>query len=101
MARRRLEAGAATRGDLDRLVRDALQDEQQLHDARRRASLARSALAVAVGVPVKVLAGLQLGWGQADEPPAGEAPLPAAAPDEGPLSPPHLPRAGGAFRPGA
>src|SRR5204862_7453866 len=39
MARRRLEAGAASRGDLDRLVRDALQDEQQLHDARRRASL--------------------------------------------------------------
>ena len=38
MARRRLEVGAATRGDLDRLVRDALQDEQQLHDARRRAS---------------------------------------------------------------
>ena len=73
MARRRLEAGAATRGDLDRLVRDALQDEQQLHDARRRASLARSALAVAVGVPVKVLAGLKLGWEQLDDPPAVDA----------------------------
>jgi len=73
MARRRLEVGAATRGDLDRLVRDALQDEQQLHDARRRASLARSALAVAVGVPVKVLAGLKLGWEQLDDPPAVDA----------------------------
>ena len=73
MARRRLEVGAASRGDLDRLVRDALQDEQQLHDARRRASLARSALAVAVGVPVKVLAGLKLGWEQLDDPPAVDA----------------------------
>ena len=73
MARRRLEVGAASRGDLDRLVRDALQDEQQLHDARRRASLARSALAVAVGVPVKVLAGLKLGWEQLDDPRAVDA----------------------------
>jgi len=82
MARRRLEVGAATRGDLDRLVRDALQDEQQLHDARRRASLARSALAVAVGVPVKVLAGLQLGWEQLDDPPAVDALLLERARDE-------------------
>src|SRR5207247_8686123 len=52
MARRRLEAGAATRGDLDRPVRDALQDEQQLHDARRRASPARSAPAGTGGGPV-------------------------------------------------
>src|SRR2546430_7119112 len=43
------------------------------HDARRRASLARSALAVAVGVPVKVLAGLKLGWEQLDDPPAVDA----------------------------
>jgi outer membrane protein, heavy metal efflux system len=69
MARRRLEAGAASRGDLDRLVRDALQDEQQLHDARRRASLARGALAVAVGVPVTALESLRLGWEQLDDPP--------------------------------
>src|SRR5256885_7571717 len=97
MARRRLEVGAATRGDLDRLVRDALQDEQQLHDARRRASLARSALAVAVGVPGKVLAGPPPGWGEVDEPPAGEAPPLPRAPPEGVLAraPPH--RAGGAF----
>jgi CRISPR system Cascade subunit CasA len=74
MARQRLEAGAATRGDLDRLVRDALQDEQQLHDARRRASLARSALAVTVGVPVTALESLKLGWQQLDDPPGVDAP---------------------------
>src|SRR5205823_5934716 len=79
---RRLEAGAATRGDLDRLVRDALQDEQQLHDARRRASLARSALAVAVGVPVKVLESLKVGWEQLDDPPAFDAPLLERARDD-------------------
>ena len=73
MARQRLEAGAATRGDLDRLVRDALQDEQQLHDARRRASLARSALAVTVGVPVTALESLMLGWQQLDDPPGVDA----------------------------
>jgi outer membrane protein TolC len=75
MARRRLEAGAASRGDLDRLVRDALQDEQQLHDARRRASLARSALAVTVGVPVAALASLRLGWEQLDDPAEVDATL--------------------------
>ena len=79
MARRRLEAGAASRGDLDRLVRDALQDEQQLHDARRRASLARSALAVAVGVPVSALESLRLGWEQLDDPPEVDPALLARA----------------------
>ncbi|HEY0767217.1 MAG TPA: TolC family protein [Steroidobacteraceae bacterium] len=73
MARRRLEAGAASRGDLDRLVRDALQDEQQLHDARRRASLARSALALTVGVPVSALQSLNLQWEQLDDPPEVDA----------------------------
>jgi outer membrane protein TolC len=82
MSRRRLEAGAATRGDLDRLVRDALQDEQQLHDARRRASLARSALAVAVGVPVKALESLKLGWEQLADPPAFDAALLERARDD-------------------
>jgi cobalt-zinc-cadmium efflux system outer membrane protein len=73
MARRRLEAGAAARGDLDRLVGDALQDEQQLHDARRRVSLARSALAGAVGVPVAALEGITFSWEQLDNPPPLEA----------------------------
>jgi len=82
MARRRLEAGAASRGDLDRLVRDALQDEQQLHDARRRASLARSALAVTVGVPVSALEGLRLAWEQLDDPPEVDATLLKRARDD-------------------
>ncbi len=82
MSRRRLEAGAAARGDLDRLVRDALQDEQQLHDARRRASLARSALAVTVGVPVKALESLKLGWEHLDDPPAFDALLLERARDD-------------------
>src|SRR2546423_8508037 len=82
MSRRRLEAGAAARGDLDRLVRDALQDEQQLHDARRRASLARSALAVAGGVPVAGLESLKGGWEQLDDPPAFDALLLERARDD-------------------
>jgi outer membrane protein, heavy metal efflux system len=73
MARRRLEAGAASRGDLDRLVGDALQDEQQLHDARRRVSLARSALAGALGVPVTALAGQTLAWEHLEDPPEIDA----------------------------
>jgi outer membrane protein TolC len=73
MARRRLEAGEASRGDLDRLVADALQDEQQLHDARRRASLARSALAQAIGVPVAALEGLRFSWAGLEEPPEVDA----------------------------
>ena len=69
MARHRLEAGAASRGDLDRLVADALADEQQLHDARRRASQARSTLAGAIGVPVAALADVKLAWERLDDPP--------------------------------
>ncbi|TLY85595.1 MAG: TolC family protein [Gammaproteobacteria bacterium] len=63
-------------------VRDALQDEQQLHDARRRASLARSALAVTVGVPVKALESLKLGWEHLDDPPAFDALLLERARDD-------------------
>jgi len=69
MASRRLQLGAAARGDLDRLVGDAVLDEQRLHDARRRASAARSALAAAIGVPVAALGSLQLDWERLDNPP--------------------------------
>jgi cobalt-zinc-cadmium efflux system outer membrane protein len=68
MARHRLEAGAASHGDLDRLVADAVADEQRLHDARRRLSAARSALAATIGVPVAAVDSLPLGWDSLDEP---------------------------------
>ena len=68
MARRRLEAGASSRGDLDRLVADALADEQRLHDARRRLSVARSTLGAAIGVPVAAVESLPLGWEHLEEP---------------------------------
>ncbi|HVW70861.1 MAG TPA: TolC family protein [Steroidobacteraceae bacterium] len=68
MARRRLEAGAASRGDLDRLVADAVADEQRLHDARRRLSAARSALAATVGVPVTAVESIRLSWDGIDQP---------------------------------
>jgi outer membrane protein TolC len=68
MARRRLEAGAAARGDLDRLVGDAVADEQRLHDARRRASGARSALAATIGVPLAAVDSIQLTWDRLDDP---------------------------------
>ncbi len=67
MARHRLEAGAATHGDLDRLVADAVADEQRLHDARRRVSAARSALATTVGVPVAALDSIPLTWEHLEE----------------------------------
>ena len=69
MARRQLELGAATRGDVDRIVSDALLDEQKLNDSRRRASAARSAAAAAIGVPVAALEHVQLSWDQLDNPP--------------------------------
>lgn len=68
MARRRLEAGAASRGDLDRLVSDALADEERLHEARRRVSAARSELASRIGVPVVALERLSLSWERLEEP---------------------------------
>ncbi len=67
MARNRLEAGAASRGDLDRLVADAITDEQRLHDARRRVSAARSALASTIGIPVAALDSLSLSWDRIEE----------------------------------
>jgi len=70
MARRQLELGASARGDLDRLVGDALSDEQKLSDARRRASAARSALASAIGIPVHTLDALRLSWPGLEDPPA-------------------------------
>ncbi len=82
MARRRVEAGAAARPDLDRLVRDALQDEQQLHQARQRASRARSALAGALGVPVGALGELDLAWERLDDPPDVAATLLRSAREE-------------------
>jgi outer membrane protein TolC len=82
MARRRLEAGATTRADLDRLVADALLDEQQLHDARRRASLARSALAAVIGVPVSALESMKLEWADLDNPAPPDGALLASARDE-------------------
>ena len=68
MARHRLEAGAASHGDLDRLVADAVADEQRLHDARRRVSAARSALAATIGVPVAALDSIPLAWDRLEEP---------------------------------
>jgi outer membrane protein TolC len=68
MARRRLELGAATRGDVDRLVGDAVLDEQRLYDARRRSSAARSALASTLGVPVAALDNVELTWNGIDSP---------------------------------
>jgi cobalt-zinc-cadmium efflux system outer membrane protein len=68
MARNRLEAGAASRGDLDRLVADAVADEQRLHDARRRHSAAQSALAATIGVPVAALDSIPLVWDRLLEP---------------------------------
>jgi CRISPR system Cascade subunit CasA len=67
MARRRLDAGAASHGDLDRLVADAVADEQRLHDARRRLSGARSALAATIGVPSVAVSSLALEWDRLDE----------------------------------
>ncbi len=69
MARRQLEVGAAARGDVDRLVSDALLDEQKLNDARRRSSAARSSLASALGVPVAALEPVHLVWDHLDDPP--------------------------------
>ena len=68
MARRRLEAGAASHGDLDRLVADSVADEQRLHDVRRRVSAARSALAAAIGVPVAAVESIPLTWDRLEEP---------------------------------
>jgi outer membrane protein TolC len=73
MARRRLDEGAASRGDLDRIVSDALLDEQLLHDTRRRASLARSALAGALGIAVAALEGAKLTWEHLEDPPEVDA----------------------------
>jgi outer membrane protein TolC len=70
MARNRLEAGAASHGDLDRLVADAIADEQRLHEARRRGSAARSALASTIGVPVAALESVSFSWDGLDEPQA-------------------------------
>jgi outer membrane protein, heavy metal efflux system len=67
MARRRLDAGAVSHGDLDRLVADAVADEQRLHDARRRLSAARSALAATIGVPSVAVSSLALKWDHLDE----------------------------------
>lgn len=67
MARRRLDAGAASHGDLDRLVADAVADEQRLHDARRRLSAARSALATTIGVPSVAVSSLPLEWDRLDD----------------------------------
>ena len=69
MARRQLEVGAAARGEVDRLVRDALLDEQKLNEAHSRASAAESDLAAAVGVPVRSLQAVHLGWPDLDDPP--------------------------------
>jgi outer membrane protein, heavy metal efflux system len=68
MAGHRLEAGAASHGDLDRLVADAVADEQRLHDARRRVSAARGALAATIGVPVAALDSIPLAWEGLEEP---------------------------------
>jgi outer membrane protein, heavy metal efflux system len=68
MARRRLQAGEASHGDLDRLVADAVADEQRLHDARRRLSAARSTLAQTLGVPVAALDSISLAWDGLEEP---------------------------------
>ena len=67
MARRRLDAGAASHGDLDRLVADAVADEQRLHDARRRLSAARSTLATTIGVPSVAVSSLPLQWDRLDD----------------------------------
>ncbi len=69
MARRELEVGAAARGGMDRLVSDALLDEQQLYAARRRGSAAQSALAAAIGVPVQALEAVHLSWAALEDPP--------------------------------
>lgn len=82
MARRRLEAGASSRGDLDRLVADALADEQRLHDAHRRLSAARSALGTTIGVPVAAVESLPLSWDHLDEPQEVEQSLLARWRDE-------------------
>jgi outer membrane protein, heavy metal efflux system len=68
MARRQLELGAVGRGEVDRLVSDALLDEQKLNDSRRHASAARSAVAAAVGVPVEALEKIRLSWSDLDTP---------------------------------
>lgn len=68
MARRRLAAGAASRGDLDRLVADAVSDEQRLHDARRRMSAAQSAVAATIGVPVKSVESIGVRWDDIERP---------------------------------
>jgi outer membrane protein, heavy metal efflux system len=68
MAQRRLDAGAASHGDLDRLVSDAVADEQRLHEARRRLSAARSALAATIGVPAAGVSSLALKWDRLDQP---------------------------------
>jgi outer membrane protein, heavy metal efflux system len=68
MARRRLDAGAASHGEFDRLVADAVADEQRLHDARRRLSAARSALAATLGVPAVAVSSLPLKWDRLDNP---------------------------------
>lgn len=67
MARRRLDAGAASHGELDRLVADAVANEERLHDARRRLSAARSALAASIGVPSVAVSSLALKWDHLDE----------------------------------
>ncbi len=67
MARHRLDAGAATTATSIVSSRRAA-DEQRLHDARRRASLARSALAGTLGVPVAALEGAQAHWDQLEDP---------------------------------
>jgi len=69
MARRQLELGAVGRGEVDRIVNDALLDEQKLYDSQRHASAARSAVAAAVGVPVEALEKVRLSWPDLDTPP--------------------------------
>jgi len=68
MACHRVELGAASHSDLDRLVSDAVADEQRLHDARRRVSAARSALAATLGVPLAALDSIALTWDSLEEP---------------------------------
>jgi len=68
MARHRVEEGAASHGDLDRLLSDAVADEQRLHDARRRVSAARSVLATILGVPVAALDSIAFSWDSLEKP---------------------------------
>lgn len=65
---KRLQAGAITRADLERVRADEASAASALEDAKGRATAARQTLAAAIGLPVEALASITFDWPGFDGP---------------------------------